>query len=216
MDAQQIVDIARSDAPLPSGWFVWPLRRDYVRRVLLGWAATAVVGLLLFIPALFVTIPSNFEHGFTGIVVTLLLLLLLGGVALGSLGIAAYDAWRLVNAERFLLVMTPDDYLKAEPGKLEHVPMEFVDYVTLKGVTSPFESAAATSAATRSGSMGRLLGSRAFTRQPKRAPSLAFMDKRDKREVVVATDESYDALVALDQVLNMHSEAKQRSRSRGL
>jgi hypothetical protein len=214
MDAEAVLATARSGS-VPSDWNVWPLRQDRVRRAILGWGAVALVGFALFIPALLQTIPGNFAHGGVAVVCTGLFLLALAAVAFGGLGVALYDVWRLAHVDEFLLVMTPDDFVKAEPGKVIHVPMDKIAYITLRGVKPP-ESAQQATARTFNtfsqypGGFGRLVGSTSLRRKPAQAPSLAFVDTRDDREVVVATDDSFDALIALDEVLHMHVEAKER------
>jgi hypothetical protein len=57
---------------------------------------------------------------------------------------------------------------------------------------------------------GRLFGN-LFSRRPQQPPSLAFRDRRNGRVVVVATDASFDDLIALEQVLQIHVGAKQRT-----
>ena len=46
----------------------------------------------------------------------------------------AGDINRLRLAGRYLLVMTPDDFLKRTPGGVTHVPMEHVTDLRLVGV----------------------------------------------------------------------------------
>ena len=62
MDAQAILERARSNN-VPDTWNVWPLRVERVRRSALGWAACALVGLILLVPIIIATIPYDFTHG---------------------------------------------------------------------------------------------------------------------------------------------------------
>jgi hypothetical protein len=222
MDAEAVLATARS-GQIPQYWMVWPLRRDLVLRSALKWAGLSLFGFILFIPALFATVPDNFTGSGLKLFFTSVLLLALGATALGSLGIALYDAWRVLRADEFLIVMTPDDYVKAEPGRITHVPMEHVSYVTMRGVKHPMEQARQ-AGSYAVGSYGAdpysqidryrfMRGLATFRREPTQSPSLAFLDTRSDREVVVATDDSFEALAALEYVLQNHAYNKQRSRT---
>ena len=52
-------------------------------------------------------------------------------------------------------------------------------------------------------------------RQPAEPPSLAFIDQRTNRKVVVATDFSFENLIALEDVLSTLADIKQRQGSSG-
>ncbi|HET9980769.1 MAG TPA: hypothetical protein VFQ32_10010, partial [Ktedonobacterales bacterium] len=49
-------------------------------------------------------------------------------------------------------------------------------------------------------------------REPKRAPTLAFLDTRTNTEVVVATDDSFDDIPTLEQVISYLVDARKRSK----
>lgn len=206
LDAQQILDTARS-ATHPADWFVWPLRRDRARRAVLEAAGTALFGFIVLIPLFLATVPGNFQRGVGSAFVTSVLLLLVGAVAFGGLWLLVVDLLRLARADQYLLVMTPTDYVKAEPGRVTHVPMASVGYVTLKGVkgASPPSPAPQPPAPTRVGPLGSLGNLGTFRRQPGRAPTLAFLDLRTDREVVVGTDNSFDELGVLHEILSSYA-----------
>lgn len=216
MDAEAVLARARS-GDLPASWTVWPLRRDRVLRSALGWLAIGVIGAVLLAVVAAQTIPGNFTRGSGSFILTGVLLIALGLMAFGGLGIMIYDFWRLLHADEFMIVMTPDDYVKAQPHKTMHVPMEDVSYVTLRGVKIPEERTQTTSEIINSMQKGgrfyRFMGDLSYRRQPKQAPSLAFLDTRTDKEVVVATDNSFDELLALEQILSMHAREKNRSYS---
>lgn len=221
MDADAVLQQARA-GNVPANWTVWHLRRDVLMRSGLGWGAAGVFGLILFVVAATQTIPGNFTHGAGGIVFTGLLLVALAIMGFGGSGIAIYDLWRAAHADEYLLVMTPDDYLKVEPRGTTHVPMEHVTYVTLRGVKLPqapanlsMEQAESHNITemTRGGRIGGGMGWLAFGRQPKRAPSLAFLDSRTDQQVVVGTDNAFDELPVLEQILTLHVEQKGRTRT---
>lgn len=215
MDAQVILEKARS-TNVPDSWNIWPLHVERVRRSAIGWAACALVGFVLLVPVVIATIPYDFTHG-TGLsVFATLVLALVGVVAFGSLAIAIYDIWRLVHADDYLLVITPDDYLRVGPGnKQTHVPMEDIAYVTMRGVKVqvPYDAARQADFSNLSPikRLTRMAGNFYTPREPKRAPVLAFMDTRTNTEVVVATDNSFDDLATIEQVLTYLMDAKKRS-----
>ena len=213
MDAEAMLATARSDQ-VPSAWNVWPLNRDRVKRSVLGWAAVGLFGLILLVGAVAATVPVNFERGTLAVIVTSLLLLILATMAFGGLGIAVYDLWRLLHADEFWLVITPDDYLMAQPGKLTHVPMESIGYITLRGVKSPQmrEMERNRQNMEHSNTITRMSNIFIPRRQPASAPSLAFVDLRNEGQVVVGTDNSFDDLYVIEDVLQFMVEAKHRSR----
>jgi hypothetical protein len=188
-----------------------------VIRALAGWAVTGVIGLLLFIPALFVTIPGNFQHGTGLFVFTVILLLILGTVGIGGLVLCISDALRLVRAGEYLLVMTPDDFVKQMPRRTIYVPMASVAYVTLKGVRPPpnpdTERAVSQTLLMmrRYGSVMGIPGT--YRREFNRPPSLAFLDRRTNREVIVATDDAFDQLPVLEEILSLYAGGRSRTRT---
>ena len=211
MEADAILQRARS-GDVPSNWTVWPLRRNVVRRSALGWSFAGVFGLIVFAVAASQMIPGNFTHGGGAIAISGLVLILLAIMGIGRAGLAVYDFWRIAHADQYLLVVTPDDYLKVEPNKITHVPMENVAYVTLRGVKiqrpqGQYREPGGPQALT---SMTRMVG---IGRQPKQAPTLGFIDTRTDKEVVVCTDNSFDEMLAIEEVLAVQSDNKSRTRT---
>src|SRR6185437_4478749 len=189
MDAQAILETARS-GNVPDTWNVWPLRVERVRRSALGWGLCALAGFIILIPVVMSTIPYDFTHGTALAIFAIVILMLVGAVAFGSLGVAVYDLWRLIHAREYLLVITPEDYLRLGPrNKQTHVPIEDIAYVTMKGVkvNDPYAEARAASASNMSAMkrISHVAGSFYSPREPKRAPTLAFLDTRTNTEVVV-------------------------------
>jgi len=213
MDTEQLLATARSNN-VPSGWNVWPLHRDRVKRSVISWTAVGLFGVLLFVGAFAATVPDNFTRGTFAAVVTSLVLLILATMGFGGLGLAIYDFWRLQHADEYWLVITPDDYVKAQPGKVTHVPMENIGSVTLKGSKSPQarEADRYRQNQEHSNPMTRMSNVFVTKRQPASAPSLAFIDLRDDSEVIVSTDNSFDDLYVIEDVLQFLVEAKLRSR----
>jgi hypothetical protein len=172
----------------------------------------------LLILASISTLPGFLRLRGFSFVLTGILLLALTAIAFGSLGIVIYDIWRLSHASAFWLVVTPDDYVKAEPGgKVTHVPLEYVESITLKGVRVPMETAETPFGGVPSGvnpSFRMPFRQAAYRRQRATPASLAFVDGRTDRQVVVATDAVFDDLVNVEYVLSMQADAKQRQLNR--
>ena len=211
MDAQAVLTTVRS-GDVPSSWFVWPLRRDYVLRSAVLWSGAALLGLVLFIPASIATLPSFPQRHTGGIIFTSVILLLLGALAIGGAGLSIYDFYRLKNAHDYWLVLTPDEFVKAEPRKVVHVPLEYVGDIIMRGVKLPEDERESANALMRSGALGHLFGGVRLRREPKTPPSLSFIDRRTDKSVVVSTDESFESLFTLEQILSDTVHAKQRRR----
>jgi hypothetical protein len=214
MDAQQVLALARA-GNVPRDWYVWPLRRDRVRRAALGWGGIAAFGFVLLVPLALVTVPDNFRHGMGLIAATLVLLALVGGVAFGGASLLAADLLRLIRHGAYLLVITPECYLKVEPRRTTFVPMTAVAYVTLKGVklSSTPRDPATEPATARSGAAAGFFGAGfrpGYRREINRAPSLAFLDLRTNREVIVATDDTFEELPILSEILNLYARGVPR------
>jgi hypothetical protein len=207
MDVQAIIMQARSEN-VPANWNVWPLRRDAVTRDVWNWALTGGFGLLLFVLAVHVMVPDNFRNGTGSIIVSLIILAVLGTMAFGALYLLVTDMQRLRLWGDYLLIMTPDDYVKVEPRRITHVPMDQIDSITLKGVRTPQQAAADPQPQTL---MGRML-LRIPIRKPRETPLVAFRDLRTNDEVIVSRDNSFDELPALAYILELHVSAKERSR----
>ena len=214
MDAGEVLATVRSGST-PGSWTVWPLRPDRVRRSLMSWAIAAIFGFALFIPFVFLVLQPNFFSGWFSIVVSGLLLLLLGAVAFGSLGIMLFDIWRLRHADEFMVVVTPQDYVKAEPGKITHVPTSEIMYVTLRGVKvpGPAPASAERERAGTAGVMGQMMNPGILRREPARAPSLSFLDLRTDAEVTVTSDDSFGDLLALAETLRTLARGDERSQA---
>lgn len=212
MDAHEVLETVRSGAA-PSTWSVLPLRRDWLLRSVLQWAVVAVLTFALFVPALVITVPDNFTRGAVGAVITALLLVTLGAAAFGSAGVALYDLWRLSHMDDYLIVITPDDFVRAAPRGVVHVPIADIDYITVHGATPPVEQGMQdVRSMNQTNAYSRLIHA-PRPRQPRQAPSLAFLDTRTNTAVIVARDAAYGDLYSMSRLLEINSEAKRRSRT---
>jgi hypothetical protein len=211
MEPQEIIATAESGS-FPANWHVWTLRRGLVLREVAWQTFVSVFGFILLGYALYVTIPDNFTQGAWKISLTLCLLLLFAVMAFGGLALMAGDVNRLRLAGRYLLVMTPDDFVKRTPGAVVHVPMEHVTELRLVGVKvrtqEEYEKPGGALQGMRP--MGFLNGI-SLTRTPRMQPKLTFVDDRTGKVVVVGQDHAFEDLGALEYVLRIYVGDKERA-----
>ncbi len=203
MEAAEILERARSSGEeTPPGWLVLPLLKRKLTTDIIGWVVGALVGFGLFAFIASVTIPYNFQQGaFSGCFATVLMImtLFIGG---GSAWSIITDVRRLRQIEKYLIVITPDDFVKQEGDKIVHVPLTYVRYVTARGKPPPDRSAsknAIRDVPSAGENVAGFIFGRAFfpsgqrlRRKRMRTPTtLAFLDTRTDTEVVVASDSSY-------------------------
>ncbi len=203
MEAAEILERARaSGEETPQGWLVLPLLKNKLITSMTGWAIGAIIGFGLFAFIASVTIPYNFQQGvFTGCFATVLMLITLF-IGVGSVWTLVIDARRLRHIEKYLIVITPDDFVKQEDDKIVHVPLMYVRHVTARGTPPPDRSTPRNAMQEVPGAGENMAGfifGRAFfpagqrlRRKRMRTPTtLAFLDSRTDSEVIAATDTSY-------------------------
>lgn len=203
MNAEEILEQARVSATPPHGWVVLPLSRIKVVLGIVGWFLGILLGLGLFTVAALTVIPSNFQHGPGIAMFTILLFAVLLFIGLGSIWQLVQDVLRLLNAEKHMIVITPENFVKQEGSKIITVPLMYVRHVTARGTPPPDRTVPKEPVMTQLPSMGERFGSlfmgQAVTREGarthrrrRRVPtSLAFVDSRTDDEVVVVNDGSY-------------------------
>ena len=204
MESTEILDRARVDENAPHGWIILPLVRRKVIIGIMGWILGAIVGLGLFALMASIMIPHNYQNGIASAIITTILLGIVLYVGLGSIWTIIMDVRRLRQADKHLIVITPDDFVKQEGAKIIHVPLMYVRHVTARGARPPEP------ARTNQGNTireipglgeniaGMFLGRRnvsasgVIRRKRMRTPTmLAFIDSRDDSEVIVVSDTTY-------------------------
>jgi hypothetical protein len=205
MEAEEILAQAKEGSTLPQGWMVFPLLRHKVILAILGWAFGILMGLGLLAAIGSVVIPYNYERGPASIILTTILLSILLFIGLGSAYLLIMDVLRLKNTDKYVIVITPESFVKQEGNKIIHVPLTHVRYVTARGVpppdrTPPTESESGVRSLPRIGEnaaaffLGRALvpsGSRWRRKRMRTPTSLAFIDTCTDQEVTVVTDTTY-------------------------
>ncbi len=203
MESAEILEQARVSNEVPQGWIVLPLLRNKVAIAIAGWIIGAIIGLGLFVLMASVMIPNNFKTGPVAAIFSAILLGVVLFIGIGSIWAAIADIVRLRNADKHLIVITPEDFVKQEGKKIIHVPLRYVRYVTARGAPPPDRSVSkegAISEVPRSGDnfVGFLFGrgfipsvSRQRRKRMRTPTTLAFLDTRTNTEVIVATDASF-------------------------
>src|SRR5205085_7281981 len=88
-----------------------------------------------------IMIPHNYQIGTAAAIVSSIFLGILLFVGLGSIWAIMVDMRRLSQADRHLIVITPEDFVKQEGTKIIHVPLMYVHHVTARGGRPPERSA---------------------------------------------------------------------------
>ncbi|GAC1342729.1 MAG: hypothetical protein NVS4B9_31880 [Ktedonobacteraceae bacterium] len=203
MESTEILEKARINSETPYGWIVFPLLRNNVLFGIAGWLLGMLLGLGLFAALASIVIPYNYQHGVGPAIFSTILLGFLLFVGLGSAWALVQDGRRLLQAEKHLLVITPDAFVKQEGEKIIYVPLMYIRHVTARGARPPDRDAVNGHSDTAIPGPGEnimgFLAGRGFTtsgvrwrRRRMRTPTtLAFVDTRTDDEVTVATDGAY-------------------------
>jgi hypothetical protein len=202
MESSEILMQIKTGPETPENWIVFPLVRNSVLVSIAGWVLGIGVGLGLFIIMALSVIPHNYQYGILPAVFTTLLLGLFLFVGLGSIWALVADVLRLLQADKHLIIITPEAFVKQEGEKIIHVPLMYVRHVTARGAPPPDRSPRS-SENTLTPSLGEnvmsLFAGRGMTssgmrwrRRRMRTPTtLAFVDSRTDNEVVVVNDKSH-------------------------
>jgi hypothetical protein len=221
MEAAEILERAKAGEETPQGWLVLPLLTRKVATGIAGWVLGMIVGFGLFALIASIVIPHNYEQGvFSGCFTTFLLGMTLF-IGVGSLWAMVSDIRRLRRADQYVIVITPDDFVKQEGDKVVHVPLSYVRHVTARGARPP-ERAPGRDAMGEVPKAGENLAGfvfgRAFSpagmrlrRKRMRTPTtLAFVDSRTDDEVVIATDNSYGDTFEIAAFLKQYAASVQK------
>jgi hypothetical protein len=216
MGADEILHLLESTNEPPSGWVVFPLLRHKMIVSIWGWIGGTLMGGLLIAFVIPIVTPTNYEHGVAAIITTTLMLALAGFIFFGSLGLLIYDSRRLCEIDKHIIVITNEDFVKQEGEKIIHVPLAHVRHVTTRG-----KRRQAAKLTTEEVQLPRMCDSilgmfsgREASRPTKtsnkrlRTPtSLAFIDTRSGKEVLVVNDTNYGDPFLMAVFLKQHVEA---------
>lgn len=204
MDAEEILTQAKSGTELPRDWAVFPLLRSKVITAIVGWFLGIVIGLGLFSFIASLVIPVNYEHSVLVAIITTILLGVFLFIGLGSVYLICIDILRLKHIKQHIIVITPQDFVKQEGKRVIHVPLTSVRNITARGI-APLEHTSSTTETQVSelpsagenmlslfiGRRQTPTGRRWYSKRKRTPTTLAFMDARTDKEVIVVSDSSY-------------------------
>jgi hypothetical protein len=220
MEAAEILEKARGEPP--PGWIILPLLRNKVMLGIIGWAVGVIVGLGLFAAMAPLMIPHNYSYGLIAALFTTLVLGIMLFVGIGSIWQIIVDTRRLLEADKHVIIITPEDFVMQMGEKIIHVPLMYVRHVTARGTPPPDRTAprgAVVSDMPHSGEnisgffLGRGLipSGRRRRRKGKRTPTmLAFVDSRTDTEVKVTDNTLYGDPFTIASLLKEYATSVQR------
>jgi hypothetical protein len=202
MESSEILEKVRASSTLPQGWVILPLSRRDVIISMLGWATGILLGFGLFAAMAISTIPHNYHYGIIPALITTIFLVFFLFVGCGSLWSLFLDARRLIQADKHVIVITLDTFVKREGNTIINVPLMHVQHVTARGAPPPDRSANSAEN-TLNPSMAEnvlsLFAGRGMTssgmrwrlKRMRTPTTLAFVDSRTESEVLVVDDKSH-------------------------
>ena len=224
MEAAEILEKARAGSEPPHGWIVLPLLRNKVRLGILGWIAGAIVGFGFFALMVPLMIPHNYLYGpFAALISTLLLGMMLF-IGIGSVWQIIVDTRRLLEADKYIIVITPDEFVMQEGEDIKHVPLMYVRYITARGIVPPDRTAPKEAVVSNMPHVGENLSGLMFgrgliptvskwraRRRAKHTPStLAFIDSRTDTEVIIKDYNLYGDPSTIATLMKEYASSVQR------
>lgn len=208
-DADQILQTARQSGEPPRGWTVIPLNRKEVQLSILKWVGASLIGFVLF-GLLYAAVSDLLT------VIPILVLAMLAFIGLGSLWLVAQKARMLADADRQLIVMTPETYVQQRGSRVIAVPMEEIEKITLRGAVLDESVYRRHDMAVENAVMtpAQMFGGRQSQRVRRSPDSLAFIDARDDSQVIIAEDNSFTELPILENLLVTYVEAARRAHNK--
>jgi hypothetical protein len=224
MDAEEILAQAKDSTRTPDDWVVFPLQRRKVIFGLLEWSVGIIMGLGLFVLVAAITIPYNYQHGVGPALFSTILLATFLFIFLGSIHLLVSDLGRLRHSDQHIIVITPQDFVKQEGKKVIRVPLSHVRYVTARGKPTPTQTMPPAEERTVRdvpGASENMLGfmfgcgltssGKRWRRRMRTPTSLAFLDTRDDKEVLVVEDTSYGDPFLIAAVLKQQAASVQEA-----
>ena len=197
MEAVQILAQVSTKEDIPGNWIIFELQKQKILIGILGWIFGVLAGGLLFVFMAPIMIPHNYQNGVVSAIFSTIILGVVLYVCLGSLWALITDVRRVSAADKHIIIITPEAFVKQEGKKIIHVPLENIQYVTARGVV-PARSEEAPDDDKPTGVSSFFFGRRAsskgrgiFSRRARTPASLAFLDNRTDSEVIVVTDKAY-------------------------
>ena len=224
MEATEILEKTRAGGELPNGWVVLPLLRNKVRLGILGWIAGAIVGFGLFVLIIPYMIPHNYLYGPIPALISTLILGTVLFVGIGSVWQIIVDTRRLVEADKHIIVLTPDEFVMQDGDKILHVPLMYVRHITARGIVPPDRTPPKGAVVSNMPHVGENLSGFLFgrgfiptvsrwraRRRAKHTPSmLAFIDSRTNTEVIIKDYNLYGDPSTIATLMQDYTSSAQR------
>ncbi len=203
MEAAEILAKARAGGEPPASWIILPLLRNKVMLGIAGWVVGAIVGLGLFAAMAPIMVPHNYAYGLIPAIFSTLVLGIILFAGIGSIWQIIVDTRCLLEADKHMIIITPEDFVMQKGRKIIHVPLMYVRHVTARGTPPPDRTApkgGVVSDMPHAGEnltgfifgRGLIPSGRRMFRRGKRGPTLlAFVDSRTNTSVKITDNKSY-------------------------
>ena len=199
MEATEILEKARAGGELPNGWVVLPLLRNKVKLGIIGWICGAIIGFGLFVLMIPYMIPHNYLYGPIPALISTIILGMMLFVGIGSVWQLIVDTRRLLEADKHIIILTPDEFVMQDGENLLHVPLMYIRHVTARGIAPPDRSAPPGAVVSNMPHVGENVSGFLFgrgliptvsrwriRRRAKHTPStLGFIDSRTNNEIII-------------------------------
>jgi len=224
MESSEILEKARAGGELPNGWVVLPLLRNKVRLGILGWIAGAIVGFGLFVLMVPYMIPHNYLYGPIPAFISTVILGTVLFIGIGSAWQIIVDTRRLVEADKHIIILTPDEFVMQDGDIVHHVPLMYVRHITARGIVPPDQTAPRGAVVSNMPHAGENLSGFFFgrgfiptisrwraRRRAKHTPSmLAFIDSRTNSEVIIKDYNLYGDPSTIATLMRKYTSSVQR------
>jgi hypothetical protein len=224
LEAAEILEKARASGEPPHGWIILPLLRNKVRLNILGWIAGAIVGFGLFAIMFPIMVPHNYLYGLFPALVTTLLLGMVLFVGIGSIWQVIVDTRRLLQADKYIMVITSNYFVMQEGENIIHVPLMYVRHITARGFAPPDRTVPQGAVVSEMPHVGDNLTGFMFgrgfipsvskwreRRKAKRTPAmLAFVDSRTDSEIIIRDYNLYAEPYTIATLLREYTSSVQR------
>jgi hypothetical protein len=224
MEATEILEKARAGGELPNGWIVMPLLRNKVKLGILGWIAGVIVGFGLFALMIPLMIPHNYLYGFIPALISTVILGVLLFIGIGSTWQIIVDTRRLLEADKHIIVITPDEFVMQDGEDIRHVPLMYVRHITARGIVPPDQTTPKGEAISNMPHVGENLSGLMLgrgliptvskwrmRRRAKHTPStLAFIDSRTDSEVIIKDYNLYGYPSTIATLMKEYASSAQR------
>jgi hypothetical protein len=224
MEANDILEKARAGGELPNGWVVLPLLRNKVRLGILGWITGAIVGFGFFALMFPLMIPHNYLYGFFPALISTVILGMVLFIGIGSVWQIIVDTRRLLEADKHIIVITPDEFVMQDGEDIRHVPLMYVRHITARGIVPPDRTAPKEAVISNMPHVGENLSGLMFgrgliptvskwraRRRAKHTPStLAFIDSRTDTEVIIKDYNLYGDPSTIATLMQEYASSVQR------